>query len=365
MTGVFFTKKQKAQIRERRLKKRKAVTEKDESNDLSERLPTKKRKLLVQGDQDNATASVPVPSPPVSEPTPPTGPQTIIVPASLDAKAARKFRKDARRKARQDGIDEALVKFVVEGQQVEAKQGNETSRDKGDRNETQRRTNKPKKVFPSIKELLKQNEVEKSKQEQELMRQKADEQLPESYKSRYVALDCEMVGIGADGKQSALARVSLVDWYGKVLLDTFVQVPTRVTDFRTHVSGVEPKHIRKQQAMEVTACREQVAAILKGKVLVGHALQNDLHALFLQHPKVDIRDTAKYRPFQRVVRTKWRPRKLRDLVKQHLGKSIQVAGESHDSVEDAASTMELFKRVREEWEKDLEAQQRKAKKKRS
>jgi RNA exonuclease 4 len=51
-------------------------------------------------------------------------------------------------------------------------------------------------------------------------------------------------------------------------------------DFRTHVSGVEPKHIQKQQAMEVTACREQVAAILKGKVLVGHALQNDLHAFF-------------------------------------------------------------------------------------
>jgi hypothetical protein len=60
------------------------------------------------------------------------------------------------------------------------------SRRKGDSHETQRRTNKPKKVFPSINELLKQKEVEKSKQEQELMRQKADEQLPESYKYRYV-----------------------------------------------------------------------------------------------------------------------------------------------------------------------------------
>lgn len=349
-------------MRERRVKKRKALTENVESTELPTLLPTKKRKLL-QVEQNDVAAVIPVPSPAASEPTPPTGPQTVIIPASLDAKAARKFRKDARRKARQDGIDEALVTFVVEGQQVQHTE--ETPRDKGGSNEIKRQTNKPKKVFPSINELLKQQEIEKSKQELELMRQKADEQLPESYKSRYVALDCEMVGIGADGKQSALARVSLVDWYGKVLLDTFVQVPTRVTDFRTHVSGVEPKHIQKQQAMEVTACRERVAAILKGKVLVGHALQNDLHALFLQHPKVDIRDTAKYRPFQRVVRTKWRPRKLRDLVKQHLGKSIQVAGESHDSVEDAASTMELFKRVREAWEKDLEAQQKKTKRGRS
>ena len=347
-------------MRERRLKKRKALTENEESVDSPAMLP-KKRKLL-QVDQDVAIKPPAVTA--TAEPTP-AGPQTIIIPASLDAKAARKLRKDARRQARQNGMDETLVTFLVEGQPDHTRDTRETGdKDKVD-DATKRRANKPKKIFPSINKLLKEKEIEASKQEQESIRQKADEQLPESYKSRYVALDCEMVGIGSDGKQSALARVSLVDWYGKVLLDTFVQVPTRVTDFRTHVSGVEPKHIQKQQAMDVTECRQQVATILKGKVLVGHALQNDLHALFLQHPKDDIRDTAKYRPFQRVVRTKWRPRKLRDLVKQHLGKSIQVAGESHDSVEDAASTMELFKRVREEWEKDLEAQQKKGKRKRS
>jgi len=37
-----------------------------------------------------------------------------------------------------------------------------------------------------------------------------------------VALDCEMVGVGFDGEQSALARVSIVDWNGFVLLDTYV-----------------------------------------------------------------------------------------------------------------------------------------------
>jgi hypothetical protein len=37
----------------------------------------------------------------------------------------------------------------------------------------------------------------------------------------------------------------------------------------------------------------QVAALLKGRTLVGHAITNDLTALLLDHPRKDIRDTAK------------------------------------------------------------------------
>ena len=33
----------------------------------------------------------------------------------------------------------------------------------------------------------------------------------------YVALDCEMVGVGSNGRESALARCSVVDEQGKVL----------------------------------------------------------------------------------------------------------------------------------------------------
>ena len=150
-----------------------------------------------------------------------------------------------------------------------------------------------------------------------------------------------------------MARVSIVDWDLNVVLDTFVKVPIRVTDFRTHVSGVEAKHIKDKNAMAVEECRNKVAEILKDKVLVGHALTNDFSALMLSHPKAKIRDTAKYRPFQRYGNGKWRPRKLRDLVKENLkGKDGFQEGE-HDSVEDARRTMELFQVVRSHWEKEL------------
>ena len=135
------------------------------------------------------------------------------------------------------------------------------------------------------------------------------------------------------------------------------------------MSGVTAADIRASKgAIKETECRERVAQLLKGKVLVGHALSNDLQALLITHPKNDIRDTAKYRPFQRLVGgTKWRPRKLRDLVQENLDMTIQQEGQAHDSTIDAKATMLLFRSVREEWERELEEKanlQQKKKKKR-
>lgn len=62
--------------------------------------------------------------------------------------------------------------------------------------------------------------------------------------TRYVAIDCEMVGTGIDGKDSVLARVSIVNRFGHLLMDTFVKPRDPVTDYRTHVSGIRPEDIR-------------------------------------------------------------------------------------------------------------------------
>jgi len=35
--------------------------------------------------------------------------------------------------------------------------------------------------------------------------------------SKYLALDCEMVGVGPDGKKSSVARVTIVDWDGRIV----------------------------------------------------------------------------------------------------------------------------------------------------
>lgn len=61
--------------------------------------------------------------------------------------------------------------------------------------------------------------------------------------TKHIAMDCEMVGVGFDGKKSALARVALVNSFGHVLYDKFVMPKENVTDYRTHVSGVTPEDL--------------------------------------------------------------------------------------------------------------------------
>jgi len=56
--------------------------------------------------------------------------------------------------------------------------------------------------------------------------------------TKVIGMDCEMVGVGDDGKESILARVSVVNQYGCCVYDKFVKPTERVTDYRTKVSGV-------------------------------------------------------------------------------------------------------------------------------
>mmetsp|Transcript_64860 Transcript_64860/g.180264 ORF Transcript_64860/g.180264 Transcript_64860/m.180264 type:complete len:125 (+) Transcript_64860:547-921(+) len=98
-------------------------------------------------------------------------------------------------------------------------------------------------------------------------------------------------------------------------------------------------------------CTEKVATLLKGKVLVGHALKNDLKVLLLSHPRHMIRDTATHRPFMRHHHGKFRPRKLKDLAKEHLGSDIQ--GGEHTPDEDAKAAMLLYRSRRKDWEDGL------------
>ena len=60
---------------------------------------------------------------------------------------------------------------------------------------------------------------------------------------KYLALDCEMVGVGIDGSESSLARVSLVNFHGAVILDEYVRQKERVVDYRTQWSGIRPNDL--------------------------------------------------------------------------------------------------------------------------
>lgn len=202
--------------------------------------------------------------------------------------------------------------------------------------------------------------------------------------TRVIALDCEMVGVGPQGQRSALARVSIVNSYGNVVLDTFVQPKEPVTDFRTHVSGVRPNDLevrafiscifdneratdldffafwrRPQEAPALEEVRGKVEELLEGRIVVGHALKNDFRALMVSHPALETRDTARFKRFTRRspgahhfgAERNTKSRKLRELAKQHLGVDVQEG--VHSSVQDARAALFLYQHFQDEWERLL------------
>lgn len=177
-----------------------------------------------------------------------------------------------------------------------------------------------------------------------LVKEKAFEGL-----TRAVAIDCEMVGVGPDGEDSILARVSLVNQFGKCIYDKFVKPTEKVTDYRTAVSGIRPQDIKDGE--DVRTVQREVAEILQGRIVVGHAIHNDLKILLLDHPKKKIRDTQKYKPFKKTVKS-GRP-SLKLLCREILNVKVQQG--EHSSVQDAQATMRLYTLVKKQWEADIKA----------
>ena len=164
---------------------------------------------------------------------------------------------------------------------------------------------------------------------------------------RYIAIDCEMVGVGpTPDTESALARVSIVNYHGHQLYDSFVLPKETITDYRTYVSGITPELLREARSLQTV--QEDVAKLLDGRILIGHAIKNDLAALLLGHSKRDIRDTSRHPAFRALAGGKTPG--LKKLARQILGVDIQ--GGEHSSIEDARATMLLFRRDKQGFESE-------------
>lgn len=170
--------------------------------------------------------------------------------------------------------------------------------------------------------------------------------------SKCVAIDCEMVGTGPRGCVSELARCSVVSYHGDVLYDKYIRPERPIVDFRTRWSGITRQHMHTATPFQVA--QKEILKLLKGKVVVGHALHNDFQALKYIHPRSQTRDTTCVPSLlgQPGLHTRGRV-SLKDLALQLLHKRIQVGQHGHSSVEDAATAMELYRLVEDRWEQEV------------
>jgi len=165
--------------------------------------------------------------------------------------------------------------------------------------------------------------------------------------TRIVGIDCEMVGVGNKGFKSNLARVSIVNHFGNLLYDSYVTPLEEVTDYRTEVSGIREENLT--EAPTLKEVQGKVAEIIDNRILVGHAIKNDLKALKLHHPGHLIRDTSKFYLFrQQFGKTPG----LKKLLQHYFAVEIQ-SGE-HCSIEDAQGAVRLYTMFKTQWEAHIE-----------
>ena len=154
--------------------------------------------------------------------------------------------------------------------------------------------------------------------------------------TKALAMDCEMVGVNHGGKDSILARASIVNQFGHCLYDKFVKPTDKVTDYRTKVSGIRPQDIKDGE--DFKEVQKEISDMLKGRILVGHSVHHDLKVLHIYRPKEMIRDTSSYKTFR--VSFGNRTPSLKNLTAKMLGVTVQEG--EHSSVQDAQATMRLY-----------------------
>ncbi|KAI1202175.1 ribonuclease H-like domain-containing protein [Nemania serpens] len=164
---------------------------------------------------------------------------------------------------------------------------------------------------------------------------------------KYIAIDCEMVGIGPGGQDHMVARVSCVDFHGKQVYDSFVLPREPVTDYRTAITGISASTLRAPSARPFEEVQAAVADLLKGRILVGHDVRHDLAVLELRHPTPQTRDTARHSSFRKFGHGP-KPA-LRVLAREVLGLDDFQKG-SHSSIEDARVAMLLFRAKKSEFD---------------
>lgn len=166
---------------------------------------------------------------------------------------------------------------------------------------------------------------------------------------KYVALDCEFVGVQAD--VSALGRCSIVNYEGDVVCDIYAQPVEKITTYRTRWSGITKKHMKK--AIPLESALSQISDIIEGKIVVGHGIHNDFRVMGFSHPEHLIRDTQRSKHLLEKMKQESGTNQvsLKRMTDTLLGRTIQTG--AHCSIVDATASMDLYKLVREEWETNL------------
>lgn len=161
-------------------------------------------------------------------------------------------------------------------------------------------------------------------------------------KLKIVALDCSTVG--GSNNQHILARVSIVDFSGKTIFDTFVSPETGVRDYRFKTSGVKQENLIG--APSFSAVQRKVHDIISDRIVVGHNLHFNFLILGESSSIKFVRDIG-INGFivgtygNNALNNVQEAVPLKKLSKLILQRDIQIG--FNDSIENAKAVMDIYK----------------------
>ncbi|KAJ7783703.1 hypothetical protein DFH07DRAFT_199489 [Mycena maculata] len=166
--------------------------------------------------------------------------------------------------------------------------------------------------------------------------------------SQIISLSTVCVGVGPGGTTSMLARVVLVDFQGEYILDRFVRPTMNVVDYRFATTGIQNWQLVSKDAIHFNILQQEVANKIRGKIVVGHSIWNDLSVLGIPHPAVCTRDVALYQPFRNSLRSPHQVVGLQTLCWQLMRRRCQEG--LIDPSENARAALDLYRSAAKEWE---------------